>query len=81
MHADDFEIKPETYQSFTPSRYPSDIRRILSKGTHRYRRRFYFFNPSHRRVYKLSSPPLQGYQIYNSKENLRVYLRTLALQK
>ena len=47
---DDFGFKPESYHFITPDRYPNDIKRIWSTcdETHMFRKRVYFFSPSHK---------------------------------
>ena len=68
----DFECKPESYQFFTPDKYPSDIKRIWStcSGTHMFCKRIYFFSESHRKVYKLCSDPMSYHE---RGEDIHIY--------
>ena len=66
IYADDFDVKPISYQFIHKDKYPSDIKRIISKGTHNYHKRIYFFSPSKREVYKPGSEPLRYQETGNS---------------
>ena len=60
-YADDFEIKPDTWNRYNWDKYPSDIKRIWSScnGAHIFSKRLYFFSPSYRIVYQIGSDPLR----------------------
>ena len=68
-YADDFEIKPDTWNRYNWDKYPSDIKRIWSScnGAHIFSKRLYFFSPSYRIVYQIGSDPLRYQLKGNSK--------------
>lgn len=61
IHHDDFNLPASVQMT---DQYPSDIKRIWStcRGSHMFRKRFYFFSENYGKVYKFGSDPMSYHE-------------------